>query len=152
MSEPSTAVAVVHRELPAPPHVCYAEWLDPGALGEFMAPLPHRAANVRCDARVGGTFHIDMVSPEGTVHIGGTYLELEPPRRLRFTWDSDFGDGFESIVTVTFEPVGDERTRMTIRHEQLPRPLAGDHERGWASIAERLDARLGGGGHASSGT
>jgi hypothetical protein len=61
---------------------------------------------------------------------------------LRFTWITDFADGFDSIVTVTFEPHGDGETLMTIEHAQLPSEWRGDHEQGWGTIAGQLANKL----------
>jgi uncharacterized protein YndB with AHSA1/START domain len=49
----------------------------------------------------------------------------------------------ESLVTVTFEPRGDNETFMTIHHTLLPPDLVEQHQSGWARIAEQLDAELG---------
>ena len=52
------------------------------------------------------------------------------------------GGGFDSIVTITFEPHGNNETLMTIEHAQLPPAWRDDHERGWTKIAGQLDTAL----------
>jgi uncharacterized protein YndB with AHSA1/START domain len=135
--------AVVRRVLPAPPDVVYDEWLDPEALADFVCPHPTTAGPIEVDARLGGRLLITMVDPGSVVEITGEYLELERPRRLRFTWNSGYGGGFRSIVTVTLEPYGDEQTHMTIEHTQLPARFTDDHQRGWTIDADQLERRLG---------
>ena len=142
MTESSRRSAIVRRVLAAPPEVVYDEWLDPEALAEFIAPHPATAGAVEVDARLGGTLSIAMVDPDRVVQITGEFLELDRPHRMRFTWNSALGTGFKSVVTVTFDPHGDDQTLMTIRHDQLPTGWAGDHERGWTLIAAQLDHRL----------
>ncbi len=83
-----------------------------------------------------------MVDPDSTVTITGRYLELERPSRLRFTWRSDLGAGFDSVVTVTLEPSAGSRTLMTIEHDLLPVSWSADHERGWTAIAAQVEAAL----------
>ena len=83
-----------------------------------------------------------MVDEDAVVHVTGEYLELDRPRRLHFTWTTDYGDGFDSIVTVTFEPHGPGETLMTIDHAELPPQWRDDHERGWGLIAAQLAQRL----------
>jgi uncharacterized protein YndB with AHSA1/START domain len=137
-----TISAVVTRVLPAPPSEVFDEWLDPQALAEFISPYPSTAGPIEVDPQVGGHLRIVMLDPEAAVTITGEYLELERPHRLRFTWDSDFGSGFRSVVTVSLEPHGDGQTLMTIEHAQLPPEWRDDHERGWALIASQLERRL----------
>jgi uncharacterized protein YndB with AHSA1/START domain len=134
--------AVVTRVLPAPPEDVYAEWLDPVALADFIAPEPSTAGEVECDPRIGGRLRIVMLHRDHVVLITGEYLDLEPPRLLRFTWSSDLGDGFDSVVTVRLEPHGDGETLMTIEHAQLPAEWGPDHQSGWTSIAAQLAAHL----------
>ena len=138
----TTTTAVVRRVLPAPPEVVYPLWLDPAALAAFICPHPSRCGVVECDARVGGRLRIDMVGPETVVLVTGEYLELAPPHRLRFTWDSALGGGFHSVVTVTLAEHDAGRTMLTIEHTQLPPHWRDDHEHGWGTIAGQLDHRL----------
>ena len=132
----------MRRVLPASPSVVYDAWLDPEALAEFITRFPTRAGEIDVDSRVGGRFRIDMIDSDSVVHIVGEYLELDRPGRLRFTWTSTLGGGFDSIVTVTLEPEGDDRTVMTIEHAQLPHDWVADHEKGWTRIALQLEAKL----------
>jgi uncharacterized protein YndB with AHSA1/START domain len=134
--------AVVRRVLPAPPDVVYEEWLDPEALADFVCPHPTTAGPIEVDARLGGRLLITMVDPGRVVKITGEYLELDRPRRLRFTWNSEYGGAFNSIVTVTLEPHGDGQTHMTIEHTQLPASFRDDHQRGWTIDGEQLERRL----------
>jgi len=139
---PSRRSAVVRRVIAAPPEAVYDEWLDPDALAEFICPYPSTAGAIEVDARLGGRLVIEMVDPGQVVRITGEFLELHRPHRLRFTWNATFGGGFNSVVTVTFEPHGDGQTLMTIDHAQIPTDWTADHERGWALIADQLDRKL----------
>jgi uncharacterized protein YndB with AHSA1/START domain len=133
--------AIVQRVLPAPAEVVFDEWLDRDALMEFMSPDPARASKVECEPWVGGRYLIEMVNGDSVTRMTGEYLELDRPRRLRFTWRSDSHGGFDSVVTISFEATCNDETLMTIDHE-LPAHLVGDHEQGWNKIAERLAAKL----------
>ena len=133
---------MVRRVIAAPPDVVYDEWLDPDALAEFICPHPTTPGPIEVDARLGGRLLITMVNPGSVVKITGEFLELNRPHRLRFTWNTEYGRGFKSVVTVTFEPHGDGQTHMTIEHTRLPASFRDDHERGWTLVAEQLDRRL----------
>jgi uncharacterized protein YndB with AHSA1/START domain len=141
MTEPAATSAVVRRVMPAPPDVVFDAWLDREALMEFLSPDPARATEVECDPRVGGRLRIVMVDPEGAVEITGEYVEIDRPRRLRFTWGHR--GGVDSVVTITFERHGRDETLMTIRHDRLPPEQVPDHESGWTTIAGKLGRRLG---------
>ena len=142
MSDPIRAVAIVRHVLPAPPEVAYDAWLDPEALAEFITPAPSHTGRIEIDPRLGGALRLEMVDGEKVVEIRGEFLELDRPSRLRFTWQSTLGGGFDSMVTVTFEPSGERETTMTIEHALLPPDWRSDHEAGWARIASQLAARM----------
>jgi uncharacterized protein YndB with AHSA1/START domain len=143
VTDPQPA-AVVQRVLPAAPSEVFAEWITPDALAEWMCPRPARATSVELDPRVGGRFRIDIEEQGVQFHVFGTYLDVAPPRLLRFTWGcSTWQDpNVESVVTVTLEPHGRIDTLMTIHHAQLPAQHVENHQRGWGVIAEQLEQVL----------
>jgi uncharacterized protein YndB with AHSA1/START domain len=97
---------------------------------------------VAIDPRVGGTYRFLMALPDRELVVTGQYIALDRPDRIVFTWRcSDTGD-LESIVAVTFEPEGDEATRMRITHSMLPATLVRQHFDGWSLVAGQLAARL----------
>jgi uncharacterized protein YndB with AHSA1/START domain len=139
-SEPPAVV--VRRILPAAATVVYDEWLDSDALSEWMCPRPARATKIQIDPRVGGGISIDIEEGGIAFTVTGTYVELDRPRRLAFTWTCSHWDpALDSLVVVTLEPHGDGATHMTIRHD-LPSQLRADHEHGWTVVAQQLDERL----------
>ena len=133
-------VAMVRRVLPAPPDVVYDEWLDPVGMLEWMCPRPARAVKISLEPSVGGPLRIDIEDSGSSLYVSGTFVELDRPRRLRFTWScSDWADpSVQSLVTVTLEDHGADETMMTIEHEQLPPEQADSHQRGWGTIAVQL--------------
>jgi uncharacterized protein YndB with AHSA1/START domain len=141
MTEVQRTSAVVRKMLSAPAEVAYDEWLDPDALLEFMCPLPARASKVEVEPRVGGRYLIEMVNGDAVTRLTGEYLELDRPRRLKFSWTSDSHGRFDSVVTVSFEPNGRDQTLMTIDHA-LPPHMVDDHQNGWNTIAEMLALKL----------
>jgi uncharacterized protein YndB with AHSA1/START domain len=76
--------------------------------------------------------------------LTGQFLELDRPRRLRFTWScSNWADPtVQSVVTVSLEAHRASETLMTISHSQLPPAMVDDHQHGWTAIAAQLDATL----------
>lgn len=146
MTELPGTSAVVRRLLPAPPEVVYDEWLDPGALADWMCPRPARCRGIESEPRVGGRLRIDIEEDGTEFYVTGEYLVLDRPARLSFTWSCSTWPAprTSSVVTVLLEPRAGGQTLMTIRHTQLPPGLADQHARGWAAVADQLAAELSG--------
>ena len=140
------APAVVHvrRVIAASPQVLFEAWLDPASLSQWLRPFDTSHTDARVDARVGGSFAIDMHTPGGVVEHRGEYVAIEPHSRLVFTWDSPHTDG-ASLVTVTFVSQGD-RTEVSVLHEKLPATKLEAHTGGWTSGLDKLDRFVCGGG------
>lgn len=83
----TTGTVSFQRVLRAPPERVYRAFLDPAALAKWIPPFGFTATVHHLDARVGGTFRMSFRSfASGQEHaFGGTYLELVPERRLRYT-------------------------------------------------------------------
>jgi uncharacterized protein YndB with AHSA1/START domain len=143
MTGPAPPAVVVRRVLPAPPAAVWQEWLDAEGMAEWMCARPARPVKIELDPRPGGRLRIDVDHQGLEVVITGQYLELDRPRRLRFTWnDSSWQPPATSIVTVTFEPHGDDQTLMTIHHVKLPPDTLSNYQNGWALISEQLEAHI----------
>ncbi len=135
---------VVRRVLPAPPDIVYDEWLDPAGMTEWMCPRPARAVKIALEPSVGGSLRIDIEDSGFSLYVTGMFVELDRPRRLRFTWScSDWADPtVQSLVTVSLEARGEGETMMTIEHEQLPPEQVDSHQHGWGTIALQLAEAL----------
>jgi uncharacterized protein YndB with AHSA1/START domain len=144
MSNADAVVAEVRRRLPASPEAVFDEWLDPGALSEWMCPRPARCLKVETQPWVGGRVRFDIEDSGRVFFVTGRYLTIDRPRRLAFTWScSTWADpAVESVVTVTLRPHGDRQTLMTIEHALLPPEVVERHAHGWILIAGQLDAAL----------
>jgi uncharacterized protein YndB with AHSA1/START domain len=130
----------IRRTLPAPPERVFAAWTDPAWLERWMSPVGH--ARVEADPRVGGRLRVVMIGDGREIEHLGEYLEVTPPNRLSFTWQSAFTGGQASRVTVELAAAGDEGTELTLRHELLPAAAARSHEGGWGTMLNRLAQQL----------
>ena len=141
-----TATVRVQRVMPAAPDVVFDQWLDPESLEEWMCPRPVRVLDVTVEPRVGGTVRFDVDDSGTRVLISGQFLAIERPHRLRFTWaNSNWPDPTsESVVNVSFEPVGDDETLMSIEHSLLPPEEFESFDNGWTLTVEQLAAALDG--------
>ena len=112
-------------------------------LKKWWGPASFSGPSVELDLLVGGQFVFAMKPPDRPAHLlFGTYVEIQPPKRLVFTWmwgDAVPGPKFDSLVTVEMRPVGAE-TEVTVTHEKLPQPVATMHVEGWTSTMDRLQS------------
>ena len=100
--------AVVTHRFQAPAERVFDAWLDPVLIREglrsalFDMGLPGTITTVKVDPRVGGTFEFADQRPGVEARHWGTYLALERPRKVQFTWVTDPSeDEQSSIVTVS---------------------------------------------------
>jgi len=142
-ADTSPATINVRRRIAAPAKVLFEAWLDPDSLGAWLRPGNAIRSDARIDAKVGGKFEIDMHQPDKVIPHRGTYVEIDPPRRLVFTWASPHTAGRDTLVTVEFTEV-DGATEISLTHEQLPEYMAQGHVNGWTSglngLAERVES------------
>jgi uncharacterized protein YndB with AHSA1/START domain len=133
----------IKRLIKAPRDRVYAAWTDPLQLKQWFGPENVQTHELIADARVGGTFRWDLTNSEGekmTMH--GEYRELQPGKKIVFTWQWDDDEDWEnhiSIVTVELTD-RDGGTELRLIHEQLPSEQSRDgHTRGWSSALNKLE-------------
>ncbi len=138
MTTTTDLALTVSRTIDAPPEALFNAWLDPVTLARFMRPMAEMPApTVSNDPRVGGRFDILMTAGENEIPHWGTYTEIDPHKRLAFTWQSPFSvEG--STVTLTFKPVSGG-TKVDLTHVKFPSEESRDnHEKGWTAILAML--------------
>lgn len=112
----------LHRVLRAAPDKIYRAFIDPDAMAKWLPPNGFTGKVHEMDARVGGSFRMSFTNfGSGNSHaFGGTYLELVPNERLRYTdkFDDPNLPG-EMITTVTLKKVFCG-TELTAVQEGIP--------------------------------
>jgi uncharacterized protein YndB with AHSA1/START domain len=131
---------VVRRTIPVRREEVFAAWLDPASLATWMCPGATRST-AQVDPRVGGSFRVVMDHADEQVEHTGTYLAIEPPARLSFTWISPYTDMLPSVVTVEFHERADA-TEVVLTHERLPARHVDAHKKGWGEILAKLEMAL----------
>ncbi len=95
---------------------------------------------VDLDPRPGGTFALDFSG----VAARGSYVEVEPPERVVFTWGIP-GDALmppgSSTVEVVLVADGDD-TIVNLTHRDLPSEREPSHLEGWERCLADLVASL----------
>ncbi len=129
------------RHIKASPAKVFAAWTDGAQLARWMGPQGVTTLRADIDAQVGGRYAILMRSPDGEEHhVSGVYREVEPDRRLVFTWAWRSTPERESLVTVALKPDGDG-TMLTLTHEKFFDEDARDHhQHGWSGALDKLEA------------
>lgn len=100
--------------------------------------------DARIDARPGGVYKIDL---NGIDSVIGEYLEVDPPRRLKFTWscigrDNTIPDDL-STVEIELLPKGNG-TLLRLTHRGPDRAGRDRHDAGWDHYLARFALVLAG--------
>ena len=118
----STNSVRLHRVLRATPERVYRAFLDPAALSKWLPPNGFTCTVHHVDAKVGGTYKMSFTNfTTGKSHsFGGTYLELVPFERIRYTDKFDDPNlAGEMITTITLKKVS-VGTELEIVQEGIP--------------------------------
>lgn len=118
----------LHRVLRATPEKIYRAFLDPDAMARWLPPNGFTAKVHHIEAKAGGTYEMSFTNfTTGHSHsFGGTYLELSPYERIRYT--SKFDDPNlvgEMQTTITLKQVSCG-TELNITQEGIPEVIPAD--------------------------
>jgi uncharacterized protein (TIGR03086 family) len=119
--------------VPLGPDETFALLTDPARLRRWQAVA------ARIDLRAGGEYRF-TINPGHSA--AGTVQEVEPGRRLRFTWGWEGDEALPpgaSTVTITLEPA-EGGTEVRLVHEGLTPEQAAGHAAGWDHYFGRLVA------------
>jgi uncharacterized protein YndB with AHSA1/START domain len=128
------------RQLPHEPARVFSALTDPAKMSQWFFCMESGGTKVANDLRPGGRYVVEMPHEGATVVIHGVYLEIVPPRKLVFTWNSTRGVK-DSKVTFELSPIP-EGTRLVITHE-LPEDMVPEHREGWIVCFDNLETFLG---------
>jgi uncharacterized protein YndB with AHSA1/START domain len=140
----TTDATTVARTVPiaASPETVWEFLVDPAKATRWMG------IDVRLDPRPGGIYRCEVLPG----HVArGEFVELDPPRRLVFTWGWERSGGGEisvpagaSTIEIELTPDGDATTLRFV-HRDLPSPEATtSHAHGWEHYLGRLEAAAAG--------
>ncbi|MDQ3039355.1 MAG: SRPBCC domain-containing protein [Pseudomonadota bacterium] len=135
MSGDTEAIVVrLERSFDASCERVFDAWLHPATIGTWMFGSKVRdeyVVHLKADARVGGDFSfLVRRNGEEVDHIG-TYLELQRPHRLVFTW-AIRGESDDAPSEVAIDIVErDAGCELTLVHSMNPK---------WAAYADRTRA------------
>lgn len=123
-------VARVTHDFSVPAETVFDAWLDPQLVRQWMGAAVGSIAEgdmrrVEIDAVPGGTFTFSDVRGGAEFVHTGTYLEIDRPRRLVFSWLPEPHE--HSVVTIVIDPTP-FGCRLELSHEMEPK---------WADAVDR---------------
>ena len=133
----------IERIIDAPPEAVFEAWTTPAAMEIWYRDGDDWACRViEHELSVGGSYRVEW-GPRGERPYveHGTYLEIDPHRRLVMTETLEAGEGgwTNTRVTVMFEE-DDGKTRLTLVHENFPSEEARDAASGgWPGFIDRVE-------------
>jgi uncharacterized protein YndB with AHSA1/START domain len=116
-------IIVATEHIKAPPEVVFPYFTDPALIVTWIGD------RAELDPQPGGVFSLEM----GAVAAHGTYITVEPPHRVVFSWGIPGNDTLPSggsTVEVALTPDGDD-TIVVLTHRGLPATHIGTHRAGW---------------------
>lgn len=126
---PADSVVTSVHIAAAPEHV-FEYFVNPEAIVGWMGDY------ALLDPTPGGAFVLDI----NGVPVRGSYLELDPPRRLVISWGHAGSERMppgSSTVEIHFSSQAGG-TLIEVVHTGLPEPETTQHEAGWAHFLARL--------------
>ena len=113
-------IVQIRRRVKAGAEQIFDLWTKPDLMARWMSPFPGTVdCKANCDLRPGGTFSLVMSSEESSREVSGTYVQIDRPRKLVFTWIGPLTNNVNTLVTLELHPRGDE-TELVLTHERLP--------------------------------
>ena len=132
---------IVLRTLKAPPERVFAAFIDPEVLVRWLGPRGSALSGCVVNAQVGGRFRFELTfDGGGAVVLAGVYREVDPGRRLAFSWGVE-GEGDDSEVVVELSP-SSLGTQLRLEHRGLAMHELEQNEAGWNEFFDRLELAL----------
>jgi uncharacterized protein YndB with AHSA1/START domain len=149
-ADPALPTIRITRDFDAPPERVFRAWVDPDLVARWLGPDQTTMRLDAWDARTGGSYrYVALRDGEEIARFYGSFHEVRPSERLvqTFTYEG-YPDGV-SLDTMTFEDLGDGRTRAVALSvvdtmEARDAIIASGMETGVVEGYAKLDALLAG--------
>jgi uncharacterized protein YndB with AHSA1/START domain len=134
----------MERTYRAPAQAVFDAWTSEEVLRRwFHAGHDWETTEAAVDLRVGGAVRVVMRDPHAGAEYGGggRYTEVDPPRRLAFTWLWD-DDRTRMLIEIDFEEAAG-LTTVRFTHSGLwDEDAVRSHEAGWGRAFDNLERAL----------
>jgi len=116
---------------------------EPSEVATWWGPLGYTMAEIDLDLRVRGRYRFTMQPPGGNpFHLAGEFLEIEPPRRLVYTfaYEEPDPDDRRTVVALSLEEAG-HATSVSLSQSGFATEARLElHRSGWTDSLEKLRA------------
>ncbi len=137
---------VVRRTFNAPIEKVFAAWVNDDEMKQWKSPEGMTTPVLEAEAVVGGKYHIQMRNdiateghPAGSFDVRGEYKEIDPNKKLVFSWKWDGDQRDATLVTVEFSKITDSKTEVVLTHTGFgDAKVAAEHDLGWESTFNNL--------------
>jgi uncharacterized protein YndB with AHSA1/START domain len=131
----------MERTFRAPAQAVFDAWTSEEVMRRWWHVEPDWDTPVaEVDLRIGGAVRVVMRNPADGAEYGGggQYTEIDPPRRLAFTWLWD-GTTKRQLIELDFEEAEAGVTTVRFTHRDLwDEEAVRSHEEGWSGAFENL--------------
>lgn len=147
-ADPDLPTVRIVRDFDAPPGRVYRAWTDPKLVVQWLGPRSITTQIDTWDARTGGCYRYSAWRDgEEIASFYGSFHELRSDERLVQTFTYEGVPDGVCLETVTFEDLGDGRTRVTTLSvvdtmEGRDAMIASGMEEGVVEGYKKLDALL----------
>lgn len=138
---------VMERRFKADAATVFAFVSRPEHIAKWWGPEGMTCPTLDVDLTETGPWMSVMAAADGrTFKVSGEVLEVEPPRRVAFTWgwhDEADRRGHESRVEFEVTPVAEGGAVFRLTHSDLPDDeSASNHDEGWTSAVRKMERAL----------
>jgi uncharacterized protein YndB with AHSA1/START domain len=143
MNSTDDTTLVITRLFEAPRTQVFDAWMTREEWQAWIGPEGIECDVLMLDPRVGGRYRLEMRTPGGErIAVAGVFKTIDRPRSLSFTWGAEGDSTRQSLITLTFNELGN-KTELILRQEGLGSASNRDqHGHGWNSALNKLDRYL----------
>lgn len=114
VAAPGKQEVIISRTFDAPRELVYEVYTDPALMPEWWGPAKYGTRVDEMEVRRGGLWRFVNIDGGGMEFaFRGVYHEAAASERLVYTTEFEGMPGSVGLVTVTFEALAGEKTRMT---------------------------------------
>ncbi len=148
-ADPAMPTITITREFDAPVGLVFRAHAEPDLVAQWLGPRSHPMVIDHFDFRTGGAWRYHTAVGQDTVSFYGSFHEVRTDERIVQTFTFDGAPDGVSLETMTFEDLGDGRSRIVgvsvvESLETRDLILASGMEVGVVEGYERLDELLAG--------
>jgi uncharacterized protein YndB with AHSA1/START domain len=144
----------VERTFNAPVAKVWKTWTEPKLIKQWWGPEHFTCPFAKSELKVGGKYLFAMRAPDKKDYWStGTYLEIQPERKIVATDSFSNKKGEivdpktygmpadvprELLLTVTFEEISPNQTKLSIKQAGMPDSMAANATSGWNTSLDKF--------------